>query len=229
MISSSLRSPRRTLAVVFNFDNYLLHQALFYTCQGVYNSVMGEKVLALLFVLGMLAIQPTLAAEKVALQIKIDKGSLVDKKASELAISKDNTVYLVTTDENTQLRRRFWGKATLEEMAPGDLVNVVGRWTDNTKTAIQARLVRDLSIQKRYGIFFGTVTAVSGNTWTINLVVREPQTVTVSSTTKITDRKGNPLTTVNVNDRVRIRGLWNMVANTITEVGQVKDYSLPAR
>ncbi len=168
--------------------------------------------------------QPVMAVERVAtlpgeLRIKIDAGTLTAKNGTSLTVTKDSTTYSVTTDANTQLRRRFWGKATLDEMNPGDSVNVIGKWTDDTKTTVLAKLVRDLSIQKRYGVFFGTITAVSGNTWTLNSVNRGVQTVTVSASTK----------KVNVNDRVRIRGLWDSKLNTITEVTAVKDYSLPVK
>ncbi len=148
-----------------------------------------------------------------------------------LTVTKNGKSYSVLVDGKTQLRRRFWGKSTLSEMNVGDNLNVIGKWTDNAKTTIQATLVRDLSVQKRSGVFFGTVSSLSANGWVMSTVRRGNQTVTVSSSTNFINRSGQTITQadIKVGDRVRVRGLWDNIANTITEVTQVKDYSLPAQ
>ena len=51
--------------------------------------------------------------------------------------------------EKTQLRRHFGGKSSLSESSVGDEVNVIGRYTDETKSTIEAALIRNKSIQKR--------------------------------------------------------------------------------
>ncbi len=146
-----------------------------------------------------------------------------------LIVSQDGKSYTVNTDDKTQLRRRFWGKATLEEMTIGDQLNVIGKWTDEEKTTIQARLIRNLSIQKRYGVFFGEIISLNGNGWVMKSVNRGEQTVTVSTNTRFVNRKQE---TINRDDlqtghKVRVRGLWNNQNKTISEVTLVKDFSLP--
>jgi hypothetical protein len=135
----------------------------------------------------------------------------------------------IITDDKTQIRRLYFGKGTLAEIQVGDRVDVIGKWTDDTKTTIQARLVRDLSIQKRYGVFFGTVQSLSSTGWVMTTVNRGNQTVTVSSATKFTDGKETVITQpeIVVGHKVRVRGLWDKQNNTVTEVTQVKDFSLP--
>ncbi len=147
-----------------------------------------------------------------------------------LTITKDGKTYTVNVDTKTQLRRRFWGKATWEEISIGDMVNVIGRWTDDSHTAINAVLVRDLSIQKKFGVFFGTVTANSGSTLMIN-TKRGTETVTTNTSTKFVNRKEETIakSDIKVGDKVRVRGLWDSKLNTITEVSKIKDYSLPAK
>lgn len=156
-------------------------------------------------------------------------GTLSSKNGTTLTVTKDGKTYTVLTDIKTQLRRRFWGKATLDEIQVGDSVNVHGRWTDESQTTIQAVLIRDMSIQKRFGVFFGTLTATSSSGWVMETIKREKQTVTVSSDTRLVNRRGETISQsdIAVGHRVRVKGLWNSQNNTITEVTHVKDFSLP--
>lgn len=144
-------------------------------------------------------------------------------------LGKDGKTYTVQTDSTTQFRRLFWGKSSLSEISVNDQVSVIGKWTDDAHTTIQARLVRDVSIQKFAGIFFGTVQSLTSSGWVMTTINRGNETVTVSSTTKFTDRKGGALTqsSIAVGQKIRVRGLWDRTNSTITEVAAVKDFSLP--
>ncbi|HLD24981.1 MAG TPA: DUF5666 domain-containing protein [Patescibacteria group bacterium] len=161
----------------------------------------------------------------------IGGGEITAKTDTTLTVEKDDKSYTVNITEKTQLRRRFWGKATYDEFSVGNEVTVVGRWTDDTHTAINAVLIRNLSIQKRFGVFFGKVKSLLSNGWVMSTVSdkRADQTVTVSSETKFVNRRGETITQadVKVDHRVRVRGLWDRSLNTITEVKEVKDFNLP--
>ncbi len=163
--------------------------------------------------------------------IHIAAGDLTAINGTTLTVSKDGKTYSVNTDSKTQFRRHFWGKSSLSEFSVGDKVNVIGRFTDDAKTTIQAVLVRDISIQKRNGVFFGAVATISGNTIVLNSKHRGVQTVTVSSSTKFVNRKGEAisLSDIKAGDQIRVKGVWDKTANTITEVLTVKDFSLPAK
>ncbi|MBI3379856.1 hypothetical protein HY029_03825 [Candidatus Gottesmanbacteria bacterium] len=156
-------------------------------------------------------------------------GTLSAKNGTTLTVTKDGKTYTVLTDSKTHFRREFWGKGASDEMQIGDMVNVHGKWADDAKTTIQAVLVRDMSIQKRLGVFFGTITNLNSTGWVMNTINRGSQTVSLSSSTKFTNRKGETIVQrdVVVGQRVRVRGLWDKQANTITEVARVKDFSLP--
>lgn len=158
-------------------------------------------------------------------------GTITAKTDTTITVEKDGTSYLVNVSDNTQLRRRFWGKSTTNEFSVGNTVNVYGAWTDDTKTAINARMIRNLSIQKRFGVFFGQVKSLLPTGWVMSTVSskRPDQTVTVTSDTKFEDRRGQTIVQgdVQVGHRVRVKGLWDSSANTVTEVKQVKDFSLP--
>jgi hypothetical protein len=161
----------------------------------------------------------------------LNKAKITGKGVGSLTVEKDGISYTVNIDDKTKLRRKFFGDATIDEMSVGNLVNIFGKWTDDTHKAIQAVLIRDLSIQKRKGVFVGDVTTVSGNDITITTVHRGIQKATVVSSTKFVDRKEGTLTLadIKVGHRVRIKGMWDSSNNTITEVTQVKDYSLPVK
>ena len=163
----------------------------------------------------------------------IGTGKLTAKTDTTLTVEKDGKSFTVIIDNKTQFRRRFWGKATLAEMSVGDTINVVGLWADDAHTTITAKLIRDISIQKRFGVFFGEVKSLLSNGWVMTTVSnkRADQTVTVDSSTKFTDRKGETITQskITVGQRVRVKGLWNSNDNTVTEVTEVKDFAIPVR
>lgn len=161
----------------------------------------------------------------------LGNASLTAKNGTTLTVTKDGKTYTVQTDGNTQLRRRFWGKSSLDEMQIGDMLNITGTWTDDAQTTIKAKLVRDVSIQKRFGVFIGNVTSTSSTGFVMNTVNRGMQTVTVGSTTKYIGRNQQAInfSDIATGHRVRVRGLWDNKSNTITDVSQVKDYNLPPK
>lgn len=163
----------------------------------------------------------------------IGSGKLTAKNGMSLTVEKDGKSYTVVTDAKTQLRRRFWGKATLDEMQVGDTLNVIGLWADDAKTTINAKLVRDASIEKRFGVFVGLVKSLTSSGWVMSTVSekRLDETVTVSASTKLVNRKEEAIVQADiaVGHRVRVKGLWDRANNTVTEVTHVKDFNLPVK
>ena len=158
-------------------------------------------------------------------------GQVSATNGTTLIVTKDGKTYTVNTDGTTLFKRHFWGKSSLSEISVGDTVNVHGKFTDDAQTTILAKLVRDVSIQKRFGVFFGDILSISGNSIVIKSINRGNQTVTVSSTTKIVNRREQTIaqTDLQVGHRVRVRGMWDKASKTITEVSHIKDFSLPVQ
>lgn len=152
-----------------------------------------------------------------------------DPKTLSLTVTKDGKTYTVNTDSKTQFRRHFWGKSSFAEINTSDHVNVYGSWVDTGHTTILARLIRDTSIMKRRGTFFGNILTIVGNTFTMQTLGRGIVTVTVDKSTKLVNRREQPITfaDLKVGQRIRVKGLWDKTLKTITEVTQVKDFSLP--
>lgn len=164
-------------------------------------------------------------------RVALASGELTAVDGTTLTVTKDDKSYTVLTDDKSQFRRKFWGKSELAEFLIGDKLNVVGTWTDDTQTTIQARLIRNLSIQRRHGVFFGTVTANTDTSFTMNTIRRGNQMVVVSLETKYINRRQESISfaDIAVSHRIRVRGLWDSNLSQITEVTQVKDFSLPPR
>lgn len=163
--------------------------------------------------------------------VALTNGELTAINGTSLTVSKENKSYTVLTDDKTQVRRKFWGKSELAEFSIGDKLNVVGTWTDETQTTIQARLIRNLSIQRRHGVFFGTVTSKTDTGFITDTIRRGNQTVIVDSETEYVNRRQESIgfADIAVGHRVRIRGLWDSTLSKITEVSQIKDFSIPPR
>lgn len=153
------------------------------------------------------------------------------KVGTSLTCTKGDKTYTILTDDKTKFERRFWGKSSYAEISVGDQINVIGKWADSAKTQIQAKLIRNLSVMKRKGVFFGTVDSLTSSGWTMKTVERGTQTVTVDTSTRFINRREQPITKVDVlaGHRVRVRGVWDVTNHTITEVTEVKDFDLPTK
>jgi len=160
-----------------------------------------------------------------------------DATITSLGLTGDFTVsaggkdYPVYTDANTKFRRLFWGNGAFSDLRVDDKVNIIGTWTDDSHTAINAFMVRDLSVQKKHGVFFGTIDSISGSTFVLKTLRHNSITVTTGSSTKFINRSGGAITFSNLatGQRVRVRGLWDKTAGTLTEVTEVRDFSLPVQ
>ena len=143
--------------------------------------------------------------------------------------NEDGKTYQVNITEKTQLRRHFGGKSSLSEFSLGDEVNVIGRYTDKTKSIIEAVLIRNKSIQKQWGVFFSKVLSKEGNVLTVKTINRGELKVCWTDDTKIINRREESisLNNIEVGHRVRVKGVWDRDLREIREADEIKDFSLP--
>jgi hypothetical protein len=158
----------------------------------------------------------------------------VTAKGSDMltVLGNDGKTYTVKVNAMTQWRRKFWGKSNFEETSVNDALNIQGKWATDEMIELNARLIRNISIQKRNGVFFGTVKSVSSTGGvTLTTAKRGDQVVTITSSTQIIDRKqtGMSVSSLLVGHKIRVKGLWDSKNNTITEVTQVKDFDVPLK
>jgi hypothetical protein len=140
--------------------------------------------------------------------------------------NKDGKIYQVNITEKTQLRRHFGGKSSLNEFSVGDEVNVIGRYTDEAKSTIEAVLIRNKSIQKRWGPFFGEVITKNSDNFVIKTITRGDLTVYFGSA-KFVDNSGNQSSydALSVGSRVGVKGVWDKDLKKISEVDEVKIFN----
>jgi len=162
-------------------------------------------------------------------RVAIGTGEVVGIDGESLTIAKDEKTYTVIIDSKTKFRKKFWGNSSLEEVSINDLVNVVGRWQNEEKTQIKAVIIRNISVQKRYGVFFGVVTSVTESGFVIQSAQRGNLIVSVSGTTNIVNRVMSviPISNIKLGHRVRVKGTWDNLNSTISNTIQVKDFSIP--
>jgi len=155
-------------------------------------------------------------------------GTIATKGDSSLTVTgADGKTYQVNIIGDTKLVRRFGGNSTLAEFAVGNTVHVFGKFTNDEKTSIDAKLIRNASVQKRFGAFFGEVTAKNTDNFVIKSINRGNQTVYFGGAKFVNvSEKEISYADVAVGHRVRVKGMWDNSTNTITEVTHVKDFSL---
>ncbi len=143
--------------------------------------------------------------------------------------ANDGKTYTINVTDQTRYVRRFGGKSSFSEMNSGDTVDVFGKFTNSTNTTINASVIRDLSIQKRWGVFFGDVTVKNSDNFVMATIERGNQTVYFSSTTKFISHDKSTITynDLNVGDRVRVEGVWDKTTNKISEVDEVRVFPKP--
>jgi hypothetical protein len=145
-----------------------------------------------------------------------------------LTVVKDGKTYTVITSEATRYSRKYWGGSDFEEIKVGHMILVIGKWADEEKTTVNALMIRNFSISKRYGVVFGNVNLMGDGTITITTVKGGKAIVSIGEA-DLVDRTEKEITTGDIltGHLIRVKGIMDTVANTITEVKQIKDFSVP--
>lgn len=187
---------------------------------------------------GPLLIKPNLIKEIKVMEYKymnkrteLLNVTVVAKDATSITVDNGEASIKVTFQANTHYRRKFWGKSSPSEISIGDKVDVIGRWANEEKTEVKAVLIRNLSIQRRYGAFFGEVKSINDTGFVMTTIHRGEETVTIDASTKLINREEKAIlaSDILVGHKVRIKGLWDSVKFTITQVAEIKDFSIPPK
>lgn len=162
-------------------------------------------------------------------EVRIE-GKIVSMSYNLINIEDSNGKnYKVNITEKTQLRRKFWGSADLKEFTVGNQVKVIGRFINEDKYEIEAVLIRNLSIQRRWGVFFGEVQTLSENYLIIKTTNRGNLTVYFDNETKLKNRKEEEIKwrEIQTGHKIRVKGVWDKDLSKIRSVEEIKDFSIP--
>lgn len=157
-------------------------------------------------------------------------GKITALTINQITVSADDgKKYQINITSQTKFRRKFWGTSKLSEFSVGDQIKAVGRFVVGSTDTISAVIVRNLSIEKRWGAYFGEITKKNDTNFIIKTEKREDLTVYFTSQTKFVSRDNKTINykDVKTGDRVRVKGIWDGKLNKITEIDQIKDLSLP--
>jgi len=157
----------------------------------------------------------------------IGRGKVDGVNENSIVVTRDKGGQItVLIDERTKIFRRYEGKGSLKEIKIGHEVNVVGKM-EGDGTTMRALMIRDLSIEKRFGEFKGTVKSLSGQIIILKSKGRGDVRVDLTGA-RILDKRGKEVTVSSIQPGyvVKAKGVWDSSDNTMTEVEAVKVYSV---
>lgn len=154
--------------------------------------------------------------------IYLAKAELKAIDGQKLTVFAREKTFTVNVTDKTTLRRKFGSASNLGEFVVGHILQISGRLT--AETVIDARVIRNMSIQKRNATFTGKIESFDSTNqmFTLKPVARKVVVVTVSPTTKITEKsKPKTFADLQVGMKVTVSGVWDTTNSTLTEVKKI--------
>lgn len=122
--------------------------------------------------------------EKGEVEILIKAGQVTGVSANEITVKIFGIEYKVNLTK-AKLLNSQWNTGELDNFVVGDLVNVYGFIEENNPFLINAKTVRNLSLQKHLSIFRGVIQNLSNSTFSLLTEKNGTITVVVKDDTKI--------------------------------------------
>jgi len=162
---------------------------------------------------------------------KIVKGNLVSVSEDVLTVNKDNEQFNIEVDDQSKVLSKYYSKIDHRDLKNGDQISIWGKWVDEAKTVVQAKLIRDLSREVRKGVVNGIFTRISDTQFFIAKANGKKFTITFDGNTKIMNRKGNTIlySDIKNNDHLAVTGLVDHTNLTVVNTSKVRDLSLPRK
>lgn len=162
---------------------------------------------------------------------KIVKGNLVSISEDFLTVNKDSEQFDIELDDQSKVLSKYYSKIDPKNLEKGDQVSIWGKWVDEAKTMIRAKLVRNLSKEIRKGVVNGTFKKVNESSFTVTRANGKVFTITFDKNTKLMNRKGEIIlySAIKDNDHVAVTGLVDHKNLTVVNTSKVRDLSLPQK
>jgi hypothetical protein len=128
--------------------------------------------------------------------------------------------YKVKIASDTNVVRQYWGKSevNLSEFSVGDIVNVYGTLDSSDYFSVNAKTVRNVSIQKLQAVLNGEISTIASSSSSFVMQTKKSgtTTVTTSSSTKIYSGKDlKSFSDLQTGMKVTVRGVWDKTLSTI--------------
>lgn len=144
-------------------------------------------------------------------------GTLAAVQTSSFTINSWGGVWTVNVSPDTKLGRRFGGKSSLSEFAAGDSVMINGAVNQSAAWTVDAKNVQNLSIQTRNANFYGTLSNLNGNSFSLATKERGSVNVTLNADAKIlvNGKTGGATDLANGMNAI-VNGVWDRTQSTVS-------------
>lgn len=144
------------------------------------------------------------------------RGTLKSVGTASITVTSWGGDWVVNIGSDAKLTRRFGGASNLSELQAGDNVQVNGSINQSAAWTVDAKTVKDNSIQARNADFTGTISGLSGSAFALATQSRGNVNVTVNSDAKITVN-GATSTVAGLQNsmRVQVKGVWDRNQSTV--------------
>ncbi len=144
------------------------------------------------------------------------RGTVDSVKSAVMTVKSWGGTWTVNLSSTTKLVRRFGGTSNTSEIQSGDMVGVEGKISTVASWTIDATNVRDSSIQTRNASFFGTISNLSGSSFTLTTKEKGAVKVTVNLVAKIiVDGKASQVSDLANGMQASVGGVWDRMQSTV--------------
>ncbi len=143
-------------------------------------------------------------------------GTVAAMQSGSFTLNSWGGVWNINVASSTKIIRRFGGTSNLPEFAVGDAVLVSGTVSTTTSWAVNAAKVQNMSIQTRNASFNGTISNLSGSSFTLTTKSRGGVKVTVNTDARVmvNDKTGAVSDLAN-GMTATISGVWDRTQSTV--------------
>lgn len=160
------------------------------------------------------------SSDKPSTEVLIKAAKVTSVSADTLGVSVFSQSYTIDT-KGANVVRQYWGTSNVTEFSVGDIVNIHGYLDVSNSFLVHAKTVRNVSIQKKHGVFNGTIDSVNASTTSFVLKTegRGNQTVYVTGDTKITvGTTTAAFSDLQVGAKALVRGIWDRTLSKIQAI-----------
>lgn len=144
------------------------------------------------------------------------RGTIDSVGANSLAVKSWGGLWTVNIASSTKSVRKFGGAANLSEFQKGDWVEAQGKINESAVWTIDATMVRNNSIQTRNAEFSGTISNLSGSSFSLATEKRGTVKVTVNADAKImVNGKAGAVSDLQNGMKAGVKGVWDRTQTSV--------------